>query len=170
MHARFGMQNVSGKTTVFRCVTSTTYRREPPYNPVIPSVAQHFAKNCFAIRLECRLNASPYLKPAWARPCLPARAGGNRRNAEIKAKGEGDHPACTKPQSQERTGIPLWVPYFRVAVGDRRSPSYFHFFWAVQRRIALARTPYCAPAVVTRQGAGHSDREDGLVRCGRKPV
>jgi hypothetical protein len=63
-HARFRIQNVSGKSTVFRCRTSTTYRREPPYNPVIPFFAQHFAKNCFAITLECRLNASPYLKPA----------------------------------------------------------------------------------------------------------
>jgi hypothetical protein len=138
------MQNVSGKTTVFRCVTSTTYRREPPYNPVIPSVAQHFAKNCFAIRLECRLNASPYLKPAWARPCLPARAGGNRRNAEIKAKGEGDHPACTKPQSQERTGIPLWVPYFRVA-GGTGGPRITFIFSGQCSGVSRLSEPRTAP-------------------------
>ena len=115
--------------------------------------------------------------------------GEGRGGAAATGKSSGQGGGAARSAKREDTALQN-APYFLVAVGDRRSPSCF-LFLAVQWRIALARTPHRAPAIATRQGAsarlrttmaeglcagserqgaGHSDREDGAGRCGRKPV
>lgn len=67
---------------------------------------------CRPVPVWCRKSGRGFWRGSAVRAlllkaCRPARAGGNLRNSEIKAKGEGDHPACTKRQAQEGRGNPF---------------------------------------------------------------
>jgi len=116
--------------------------------------------------------------------------GEGRGGAAATGKSSGQGGGAARSAKREDTA-PQDAPYFLVAVGDQRSPSFFLFSLAAQWRIALARTRAAPHAIVTRKGAsarlrttmaeglcagserkdaGHSDREDGAGRCGRKPV
>jgi hypothetical protein len=125
-----------------------------------------------------------------ARPSPENLPPGEGRGVPPQLENQADKGAV-RPAAEGEDTAPQDAPYFLVAVGDQRSPSFFLFFLAVQWRIALARTPHRAPAIATRQGAsarlrttmagglcagserqgaGHTDREDGTGRCGRRPV
>ena len=65
-----------------------------------------------------------------------------------------------RPAAEGEDTAPQDAPYFLVAVGDQRSPSFFLFFLAAQRRIALARTPRRAPCDRYPQGRIGTAQDD----------
>jgi len=72
------------------------------------------------------------------KPCLPARAGGEPPQRESQAD-----KGVVRPAAEGEDTAPQDAQYFTVAVGDRRSPSFF-LFLAAQRRSAQSE-PRAAP-------------------------
>ena len=85
--------------------------------------------------------------------------GEGRGGAAATGKSSGRGGGAARSAKREDSALQD-AQRFLVAVGDQRSPSFFLFSLAAQRRIALARTPRRAPCDCDPQGRIGTAQDD----------